>query len=456
MTERALHCVLAGLFAACGNSPAPPPTATPVAPRVQRTGPFVPLTDFAELFGVEKADTLSAVHDAAGLRAWIRAQLQEDAFYDSFVPQLFPSYGDLWKGILTRVGLREGKSKAKGTFYYRFEPCADKDLVSVQPWWAPKTTILVCSEDYRPTVLVGTTGQSCDVSWGPLLRSTGCGCGPHLMFCGTDQQNMRTFQATESEFVRTIGYVIKSNRPFGDILKMNETVRNGYAQLLQSRVEYFLHRKFQFPDLDPEPSLRPRPAVFEGGVLSTPAILFGDGPRTQTATVWKEFLCVPFLSVAVDTHTLLAETRDQSKDIRAEALMYLTKTTGCQNCHMKLEHGVLARGGWQPAFLGSHFVVPTRTERTHFYVRDHRDHRGEGTASLGWLGQMITSQPEFVDCMVSKVSGIVYEGQPVPQPIHNELVRRFKEGQNMARLIEDTVVVRAFGARALGAKEQRR
>lgn len=447
--------VCSGLLACTREAPAPhaPATKPPLAgesPRSTSPAPAVRIGVLAALFETSPDDDTARAAEAGGVegyRQWVRRQLEGDAVYGSLAAALAPSLKTTTYRLVNFVPLEEGTSRTKGKFYYRYAPCAESALERVRPWWSPTEEAWVCHDDHRPQVMVGARGQSCDTSLVAMQPSDGCGCGPSLMFCGTKTLQKRLREAVREELKLTVKQVITSHHPFGDLITSNATVRSGLADLWHARVSYFLGQPFVPPDVTKPPSLRPRPEPFRGGILSTPAYLYFDGPRSVVDTIWNNFLCVPLRSHGVDAKVLLDTV--SNKDIRAKSQHHLAETVGCQNCHSKLEYGMQALEGWQSGYYGMHYVPKPAGETTRFYVKNHLDLRAEGPANLEWLGKMIVAQPEFAECMTSKVIGFVYEGETPPTMVERELVRRFSDGQDMGALIESAVVARAFGREAL-------
>jgi hypothetical protein len=415
-------------------------------------GPAVSIAELDELFGTTRfaAPADHAATDPTAYRSWVRSRLAHDEVYDTLAPLIAPfSTGAV--NIVGDPALSVGHSPSKGAFYYRVSPCKESELEKVSPWWAPRSAVWVCRDDHRPGVLVGKSGRSCDVAKVALPLSEGCGCGPHLMFCGTEEQAAALTRSVAEEVQRTMQRIVTSNRPFGELLTTSDTVRSGYADLWHARVGFFLTGRFVAPDVAQPPTSRPRSPAHKGGVLSTPIYLFADGKRTMVDAIWNDYLCVPLRSEGVETHRLLDAARGDN-DLRSSSHMYLASSAGCQNCHARLEYAMAFMSGWQSTYYGMHYIAKDESAaQTRLYLRNHRDLRAEGASNLAWLGQAIVRLPEFSECMVSKVARWVYEGEPIPRPVERELLRRFDQDQDMARLIEGAVIARAFGAGALHA-----
>lgn len=459
MALRLVRCFWALLLVSCANhssqpasvlaSHQPPSSASAISSAVPAV-PAVSLRDLDVLFGTSDRSAATAdvvTGEIPGIeeyRRWVRRHLADPSFYKVLMPALVD--GEQANGVVGNTLLQVAQSKSKGAFYYRTVPCPELELQRVRPWWNPAVEVWICRDDYLPKIL--SDGEiSCDTAFSERTR---CGCGPNLMFCGTKEIKGKLIDASLEEWRLTLKYVTESDRPLSDLLRMNSTVRSGFADLYYHRVEFFLTGKFVPPDVDRPPSLQPRSALFQGGILSTPGGLFSDGQRAMVAAIWEGYLCAPLISQNVSTHLLLEATRNQP-NLRNQSLIGLASTEGCQNCHAKLEYGQRFLAGWQNYHYGSHYVpsVAAETPTARMYVRDHHDLRGEVPATLASLGLMITSQPEFVQCMVERVQNFVYEGNVVPFEVERALVGQFADGQRIGALIESAVVARAFGPAAL-------
>jgi hypothetical protein len=394
--------------------------------------------------GVTSRD--AKVTSVAEYRAFIRQRLHDRTTYDVLAPKLFGLLDNHVTASFPIVGttLKKGESAKGAPYYYAASTCRDDDLVEVVPWWSEDSKpVLVCQNDYRPKTVFAKDGVSyCD---GTQSRE-GCGCGPYLIYCARDEDMEQALKAAPiDEVVLTLKYVVENGRPFKDLLTMNATVRSGMGEYFYARSRFLKTGKFERWSLSAPPELRPRDSEYQGGLLSTPLFLYGDfSRRVVMVTEWSDFLCAPFRSIRVDDSTLLAAARSHPA-LRAAFHEELVTTPGCQNCHVRLEYGQMAVSGWVNGMLGMHYnpalVVPT----TKFYVQDQTDLRGEGPATPAWLGTMFASQPEFADCMVRKAAGIFYAGYPVPPQIHDRLREHFTTTWNMAELLEDAAIARAFG-----------
>jgi hypothetical protein len=424
-----------------------PKSASESSPPSASTAPVVSLDTFAQIFGTDDPPTSRAASNTGPeeYRAFVRRRLADRQTYVALLTAVFPATPDMSRTtfLVHPAHLKIGMTKTQQTFYYRRAPCDDAALERVQPWWDPSHEVLVCHKDYRPELLFDGTA-SCDVV---NVESSPCGCGPSLMFCGTDDQEDTLREASLDELRDTLKYVIESDKPFGDMLTMTDTVHSGLASLIYARVDGFMSGKFVPPDPNEPASLHPRTKIHRGGILSTPFYLWADDARATIVRWMRDVMCLDFRARGVDTHRVLVTLKNMT-DLRG-TLMVLAKTEGCQNCHAALENLQVAYSGWH-SWDGMRFTSAPPDMHVKLYFENAEDLRGEGPADLTWLGNSIASQPEFARCTTSKVLSFIYEGREPPTGVARELTRRFRNGFNMRALIEDAVVARAFGPNALG------
>ncbi|HVK88661.1 MAG TPA: hypothetical protein VM513_31295 [Kofleriaceae bacterium] len=383
----------------------------------------------------------------AQYRQFIRARLAEPLFVETLAKELLPFV--VQRPIMPRA-LVQGKTRDGRAFYYRSIPCPSSQLTSVRPWWDLTTSVLICRDEYRPTVLYSSDHTTECTS--PTSPTFGCGCGPFLLFCARDAKQKAVLDAAVyEEVLLTLKHVIDTRRPLSDLLTMNETVRSGYGDFYYARTEFLLHGDpaVLAIRLDAPPTLKPRPPQYGGGLLSMPGLLYADSARRVIMMLlWSDLLCLPFRSVNVEPHVLIDAARDKPA-LRSESHEELTVTPGCQNCHSRLEYGLRAFAGWSFGQIGTSYDPKRTVASTRFYGADHTDLRDEGPATPAWLGAEFVSQPEFAACMVHKVGELVFEGEPVPGALSRYLRAEFARTQDLATLVEDTLIARTFGLATL-------
>jgi hypothetical protein len=262
----------------------------------------------------------SSTEDAAGrAREFARSRLGQSSFYDTVLGKMFESIVQARKGADTVTPLAVLKSAQSGprTFYFLRQPCVATEQVEVHPWWSPKETVWVCRDSYRPNATVDARRidkSFCEGFRFPPDDTSPCGCGAQLFNCARDEaQHAAIIKAAVEEPVRTLEYVIKNHEPLSNALTMRESVRSDLGNFFYVRNAAFHRDQTEGArtneagalSMDVKPSLRPRGAEFAGGILTTPALRWFDQPRNVMATLFSDFTCVPFISVAVTAPEIL-------------------------------------------------------------------------------------------------------------------------------------------------------
>lgn len=240
--------------------------------------------------------------------------------------------------------------------------------VEVEPYWAPGTTVKVCGLDaqaantapacdaadtmrspymkqfcdqfsaYTAAVNVNLVDESvaCDTQFGFL--AAGCGCGPNLRLCMTQETAATVRQSLIDQELRIVDNVVRNDSPYTDILLTKNVEMNGpLAHFLQyqSRTSFDV-----FGEMDPS---APVPAGIaysnttwqtvvrtgrHSGVLTTPAYLLRfQSNRGRAHRFYNAFECSDFIP-----NGPLPSPQDacsQHED--------LTKRCGCNACHVVLE-----------------------------------------------------------------------------------------------------------------------
>jgi hypothetical protein len=401
-----------------------------------------------------QAEDATLAARAARFRAFVRAREEQDAFYDTLLPRYFKMVDLRTDVLVAQAMVLESKTEGGRTYYYHPKdgPCARQQQVAVHPWWDLETTVWICEASYRPDILVEQNGSEpayCEYPW---AVPTTCRCGENLINCTRDKvQHDQAVAAFTDEPIRTFQYVMQRHEPLSHALTMDATVRNDLADFYYARDRALRTGTLSFPRVDPtrRATLRPRGAPYGAGVLTTAAYLhYDDARRLPAAQIWDDLLCTPLVSTAVHAKTMLTGGLHTQR-VRYRATPQLGRITGCQNCHARLESVLTAYSGFTSLLYGLRYIPSMQLHDTiGFYVRDHTDLRGEGPASVQWIGEMIGRQPEFASCLVRRSEQIVLGGFPVAPDVHARLSRQFAATQDLAQLIEDLVVVRYVGAAA--------
>ncbi|MBX7098449.1 MAG: hypothetical protein K1X89_12100 [Myxococcaceae bacterium] len=452
--------LLAVLLAAAAGAPAAALAAPPPpSPRADDAAFSTNLALLNGVLGTPAASVDPARYPGATAaerwRAAVRERMKDDALYLSVLPRMFVYLNMRADG--PPFELMSGKLKGR-EFYYLHEPCKADQLVSVDAWWRPGKPVQVCKDSYLPEIKsddrAGST-QYCEATENRNPDPSICGCGEHLLNCAPQGELAEQIGTAYSlEAVKTMQHVIQSQKPFGQVLTGNETVRSNHADFYYARDTYFRGGPLAIPpqsDKSAEAfSLRSRPPQYEGGLLTSPLFRYGDeAPRVLVSVLWWDFLCTVPLSLRVHAEQIFEL---KNPKLRSGDHMELAAKTGCRDCHARIENALKAFKGFVSSRVGQRSVpLDGPPETMKFYVRDSLDMRAEGPATPTWLGATLVSQPEFAGCMTKKVQEIVYGGEPVPTEVTRAMVSAFKKDQNLQTLIEDAVVARFAGSAAVTA-----
>lgn len=264
-------------------------------------------------------------------------------------------------GSLQTTDLRDGN----GTLV-----AIQEGYVEVEPYWAPGTMVKVCAYDAQPAlaaplcptevdtkhpVLAATCAglagleplingavrgapQACDRPFGAF--APGCGCGPGLRTCHTQQTAATVVAALQEQEMRLVEDVVANDRPYTDVITAATTFVNGpLAHYLryQSRSGFDV-----FGDADPS---TPIPADLtyaspfsdwrrvertgrHAGVLTTPGYLLKfQSNRGRAHRFYNAFEC----SFFIPDGPLPPPSDPCSKHED------LTQRCGCNACHVALE-----------------------------------------------------------------------------------------------------------------------
>jgi hypothetical protein len=375
----------------------------------------------------------------------MRALLGSDGFYDTVLPQLFRGFHRNGGEFASAPMALKQTQKHNRLVYHLGDACEPAEMVEVAPWWDLKHPVWVCRDSYRPEVAYDARhGFYCESASPPDNLRT-CGCGPYLFHCAKDADQKKKIRAAHAEqLTRTFQWVIQRRQPFSTVLTAPFSVRSSYAELLYARYRYYQTGAFQMdPAVDGPAAPRPHDPAFAAGVLGIPAYTYLDpSPRHTLFVLLEDFLCHELRSTNVEAVHMFEVSHAGNGRIQDHSELALK--TGCRNCHATLEHGLKALwplGGRQYAYR----PLPERVRpaTTRFYLRDHTDLRGEGPATLSWLGATLAAQPEFRACMVKKVEQLIYGGHAPPAEVHRRLAESFGRTQDMWSLFEEAFVARA-------------
>jgi hypothetical protein len=396
-------------------------------------------------------------------RGFLRDRMKQDAFYDStfHALKLIRGPGES-PSMLPPLPFTLMKSETTPAFYYLDKPCAASEQVAVEPWWNLGSKVRVCADAYKPelasyvagggsTVWCDSTFYKAHTAW----VASPCKCGKNLMNCAPSGEVQRAImKGFSDEQMLTVKHVVEGHRPFGEILTLPGSVRSGYGDFFYARSEFIETGRWTYPDPEAPESidarLRPRPAAFDAGILSTWFwMVDSDSYRVMARELWDQFLCHPLASRNVTPAEILKAMGGSATAVgkfRDSVRMEFTTAPGCQDCHKILENASRTMVGYTLMQYGGHYIKDRADPGTiQFYVDGVSAPRAEGPATLHWLGATIAAQPEFTACMVKKVLDYIYDGFDYAPALAVRLQTRFSNGQDFATLFEDAVVSRYLG-----------
>ena len=324
-----------------------------------------------------------------------------------------------WQAIL-----KTGKTKSGETYYSRYaldgssnresKKCDESKLVEVVPWWDMDSVVKVCPDSYRPERLKDpTTGARCGARAVNPRLSNFCGCGPNLMSCFRDSDQVSEMLVSmRNELFETIGYFIANDLPISSIYTTNATIRDKNVELIYQR--WLLHNGdiAQVPDLrdfkKPKIPLL-RAESFSGqhaGVLTMPHLFTSfDAPRAFMRDISDMLWCtdISLQSREIDVQDILGL---RESDLRQGAgWEELATKPICASCHARLDYASRFFEGQPTTDMTPYYVRPEifdNEERGKLYFKDHHDLRGESERTPAAFSAMAVEQPEFLDCVAQR------------------------------------------------------
>ncbi|MCA9705154.1 MAG: hypothetical protein KDK70_04790, partial [Myxococcales bacterium] len=199
--------------------------------------------------GLPVVGRIGASPTARELREFVRERMNHDEFYDAVLPRMFgvlsraPFVTPTVRFALAQSSVEAG-SLAGREYYYLDDPCPAHELQSVRPWWNLDEEVLICRDSYRPEVEFDDRASGKQFCEAPYYGNPGprvCGCGEYLLACARDEAQQWQLRAEiKQEAIRTMQHVIRSRRPFADVLSIDRTVRTDLVEMFYARSEFFL------------------------------------------------------------------------------------------------------------------------------------------------------------------------------------------------------------------------
>lgn len=340
----------------------------------------------------------------------------------------------------TGYNLKQSEPDDKGrVIHFIREPCKADEAVSVEPWWALDTKILVCPDTYRPerwTIDVNEHDYksrmplACDSQVGsPEKESKSiCGCGPNLIRCMPGvEQYMEHHASIKNEVRMTTAHVVENDMPLDQLFVGNETFRDRRAEFLYRRrrvgalkisdAASLLKDLAAWPDRG---KWAPRSEVATGehaGVLTSHQLLnWSPDRRQRQRQIFEIMWCAGRNSFGATTQKIFEVSQSANLAFVHDSWQKLAHMEFCTNCHARLDYGFQYWLGYPDARAGTHYVPELQAKgEGEFYGEDIQDLRGKAQLTPASFARMAIKQPEFEECMTKHVVNYVLGDRATPE-----------------------------------------
>lgn len=231
---------------------------------------------------------------------------------------------------------------------------AKEGWVMVRPYWAPSTEVKVCAFDAQSAATAPNprpNGAPVDCS---RQVAKGCGCGPNLSWCQsvTDQTQLTIDQSFDEQMLRFIDGVVRSGRPYTEIITSKEIEVNGpishYYRYMTPTGQNLLYSapdpNFDVPRISFDQKdtwTKVQRGQRHAGLLTMPAYLIKfQSDRGRANRFYNAFLCQYFEAPAGGL---------PPADDACHTEPNLTKRCGCKYCHVTVEPAAAYWGRWSEA-----------------------------------------------------------------------------------------------------------
>ena len=420
-----LLILIVGCRAEAREMPASPPLLVEAAPVAAGASNERLLNDLALLTTGHPLDEKSrAAASTKPLDQYLSQLVHDPAFAKTIAPGVL--LGEINFGPMSYYGMHRLKTTVvdgKTVHHFR-KPCALADSVEVTPWWDQKTPIRICTADYKPEAFKAKDGRYCS---GTMVDDVPeCGCGLKLINCVRDgKHGGELIESLHQETLRTIAHIVDTDAPFADVFTTVSTFRDRNTEYMRMRDQLYAGKIRDIPDLASWPAegkWAPREEMWPGahsGILTTIQYLYiSDGPRDRMRLVFARTWCSTPGSFGV-TSAQFKELVAGHADIRStgQGWQGIAAAPGCSDCHARMDYGMQFFNAYPP--IGTS-VTPILADSLHkkrgpIYMRDIDDPRGEAPLTPRSLGELIVKQPEFAECMVTRVQDHVLGSAARPE-----------------------------------------
>jgi hypothetical protein len=339
--------------------------------------------------------------------------------------------------------------------YFR-KPCPSSELVDVEPWWAPGTTVAICADSYHPETLRDpATGRYCsgyNAQGGDEMSAatvTACGCGPHLMNCvPSDDAYHDLANGITQEFVATLANVIASDKPLTEAFTGTATIQNNYARFAYARWQVMTgDAPASALLLDNKPSsLAPRVEPFKGahaGLLTSLFLAYEvDSYRARAMRRSTLLWCVSPGSGHVTGQQLVALGGANLREL--EGWQKVAAVPACSQCHAHMDYGAQFFSSFSSAYVGTtnfHRPFPTYQNATStMYGSSMEDFRGRAPQTPAGFAQLALADDDFPRCMATRVANYLAPEGLDTQELQR-LVQAFKKRMSLKDLVHEAISV---------------
>ena len=344
--------------------------------------------------------------------------------------------------------------------YFLRKVCRANEAIPVKPWWSPSETVWVCPDSYRPDRIYDPALSSyCGTSTKTVPNeSSYCGCGPSLIFCYKDDEQLADMLSSLlQEVIRTTDYIVAQDLPIQTLFSSNETFRDRNAELW--RLREMLVAGQPLPDLQGwswpaagkwsgRAELKPGQ---HAGILTTPHMSYymDEDPRPRMKTYFNIMWCKEPESLNVDAQDIF---KLGARNLRAgEGWQQLARMPICTNCHARMDHAMMFFSGYPNIQISTAFVPSLQRSGEGFlYGNNIKDLRGQTELNPRAFAQLAVAQPEFEGCMVRDIIEHVFNDEATDAD-YQALRAEFRQGSSFKRMMR-TALLRLV-ARGSASKE---
>lgn len=462
------------VLVACGQS-APPKPNVPPPPAAKLEGARPAAAEIRPTITTATATTLSILatgttpspETVASLTSgrlsvsdYVDQLVKDDRAIEQVMRSVFKESLALDSNLISEDYVLKSKILGDGrTLYYLWDPCAPAKAVEVAPWWSPSTKVLVCPSAYQPKkfefTITNAGGKSvigCSSVVAQVLKA--CGCGENLARCARDADQRKAVHASAyAEVIDTAKHILRSGRPFDDVFRTNETIRDDNVEAVYRRWEVERGAPTSFTGLfaaNAEPGLRPRTEIQAGqhaGLLTTPKLIFFDGGMRQRMRVLFEVLwCSTPRSVGSTVESVLNLPR--SNGITSKGWEELAARPVCTRCHARTDYAMQFWLGYPNQSSGAFTFDPKLTrsaEHGRLYSVDIDDPRGEGQLTPRSFVDLFLAEPEYASCMTKRVTEYVFTDR-LPETDRAGLEQAFGRSRDLLGMFKSALLLYATRA----------